>query len=229
MPKLIDLTGQTFGRLTVVEYHGIDKHRKAQWSCICSCGNSAIVGGRSLTTRNTQSCGCLKKEMLVARNNFGKGQISPNRTHNMSKSGEHNSWTLMKQRCTNPNNPNFKDYGERGIKMFEPWIESFEEFFSHVGKKPTKFHTIERINNDGGYFPGNVKWGTRKEQANNQRSNHMITFEGETMNMTQWAKHLGVTRGLLKDRIVKLGWGIEKALTQPVNHRKAPQSTIPRS
>jgi hypothetical protein len=162
--KAIDLTGQVFNRLTVISC-APDRNNpndRARWLCFCICGNQKTISSRCLISQKTQSCGCIHKELLANRN---KNKAK----HNLCTSLEYESWHAMKQRCLNKNHHAFKRYGGRGISIYPPWINSFELFYSYLGNKPTSKHSIDRINNDGNYEPGNVKWATSKEQANNRR------------------------------------------------------------
>jgi hypothetical protein len=156
-----DISGQRFARLTVFEFSHIGKYGAACWHCLCDCGNKIIVSGRNVRLGITKSCGCLQRER--ARDTQFK--------HGLINSLEYSSWAHMISRCTNPNTKQFKDWGGRGIKVCERWLNSFEDFISDMGRQPTdgKRYTIERINNDLGYFKENCKWATYKEQRANQR------------------------------------------------------------
>ena len=130
----------------------------------------------------------------------------------------YNIWTHIKQRCYNPLNDAYNDYGGRGINMCMEWKENVEAFIDWAlfnGYKPGL--TIERIDNDKGYYPRNCKIATRMEQANNRRSCHLITFNGKTMNVSQWATELGINRSVLYSRIA-CGWSVERILTEEVHH-----------
>jgi hypothetical protein len=203
--NFINLTGQTFGRLTVVRRQENTKEGIAKWECLCECGKYTICRGSRLRSGETKSCGCI----------YPGTSIRP----------EYRTWQSMKDRCLNPNNRQFKDYGGRGVRMYDNWIESFTEFYKYVGPKPTSNHTIDRINNNIGYFPGNVKWSTVKEQNNNKRNNLIITFNNKSATLAQWAEFIGISKDILNQRIHR-GWPIEKAFTHPVRKQMVHQSHI---
>jgi hypothetical protein len=121
----------------------------------------------------------------------------------------------MKDRCLNQNNREYHNYGGRGISVYDPWIHSFEEWYVHMGYPPSPEHSIERINNNGNYEPGNVKWATREEQSLNKRTNHLIEFNGKTQTLSQWADELGISIQTLSSRF-RYGWSIPKILTTPI-------------
>jgi hypothetical protein len=124
----------------------------------------------------------------------------------------------MIQRCHNPNYPQWKDYGGRGIEVCNEWRNSFEAFFRYIGPRPSPNHTIDRIENNRGYEPGNVRWATRKEQNRNSRNNHLIRFNNQIHCMTEWAEILGIKRETIKDRI-RAGWPIDKAFNNQKRSR----------
>lgn len=117
----------------------------------------------------------------------------------------------MVQRCTNPNRHDFASYGGRGITVCEKWRDSFEAFFADMGEKPVGT-SLDRINNNLGYQPGNCRWATKDQQMQNTRATRLITFNGQTMGLNAWAKHVGIGRQSLSDRL-RRGWPLEKALT----------------
>lgn len=203
MVRLIDLTGAVFGRLTVKRYLG-----KRKWECICECGVIKAVSADNLKSKQIMSCGCLFKELLSKRNT----------KHGLTGSPTYKSWAQAKERCTNQNNPNYNRYGGRGIQMCERWLNSFENFLADMGEKPTKKHSLDRIDNDKGYSPDNCRWATSFEQCNNRHTSRLVAAFGEIKTMPQWLQdprcnvHLLTT---LRNRIVEYGWQPEKAITTP--------------
>lgn len=156
--RTIDLSGQTFNRLTVLAQVGSNAEGKALWQCRCDCGAITVVMGKALRRGTTNSCGCWRRDVT--------GNCS--RTHGMSGTAEHKAWKHAKERCFNPSDKAYTDYGGRGITMCQEWADSFAAFYEHIGPRP-KGHSIDRIDNDKGYEPGNVRWTTRKQQNNNRR------------------------------------------------------------
>jgi hypothetical protein len=153
---------------------------------------------------------------MSGRGNQLFGKLAINRKHGASGgpvSGkrwpEYTVWKLMRQRCMNINEPRFKDYGGRGISICERW-NSFENFYADIGRRPSGA-SIERIHNQLGYSPGNCRWANSMEQANNKRNNHLLTANGETMTMAQWARRIGIDYATLKQRI-RRGWSSERWL-----------------
>ena len=134
-------------------------------------------------------------------------------THGMRKSKVYNVWCLMKQRCLNPNNKSYPNYGGRGIQVCDRWLE-FANFYEDMGK-PSDGMTLERIDNNGNYDPTNCKWATRKEQSNNQQHTRLIEFNGETYSVSEWARKLGLSQATLNSRLNRYGWSISRALTTP--------------
>lgn len=168
--KLIDLTGKTFGRLTVIERAESTKHGAARWRCKCDCGNEKIVIGDELRKGNTKSCGCYAKE--TAKETALKYISGKNKTHGKTGTLIYKEWSGMKRRCFNAHDKSFCNYGGRGITVCDRWRDSFEAFYDDVSILPhfgEKGYSLDRIDNDGNYEPNNIRWATAKQQANNRR------------------------------------------------------------
>ncbi len=201
--KIIDLSGQRFGRLLVKSLDGPGK-RGAIWNCVCDCGTEKKMVSADLVHGGVVSCGCYKRAV--------NGQTS--RTHGMSSTATYKIWQGMHKRCNNPKCRTYPLYGGRGIKVCERW-ESFENFLEDMGERPADNLSLDRIDNEGDYEPGNCRWATDTEQVNNTRRNNRITFNGVTQNLGQWAKQTGLPRDAIFLRI-KRGWSVERALTTPL-------------
>lgn len=156
--QLIEMAGATFGRLLVLERAGSGKGGKAQWRCRCDCGTEKVVSGDQLRSGKTASCGCRRND---------SGPLASGFKHGGAGTTEYEIWSSMKKRCQNPNCRVYPRYGGRGITVCERWSNSFEAFYEDMGPRPSKRHSIDRINNDGNYEPGNCRWATQKEQAAN--------------------------------------------------------------
>ncbi len=200
----IDISGQRVGRLVVLRPHRKPGVASLFYWCRCDCGNERVVGAQNLRRGITQSCGCLQKERA------SKASLQ----HGMSHTSIHNTWMSMLQRCNDKKCSAYKDYGARGVKVCDRWLD-FRNFLEDMGLPPQKGLTLDRYpNNDGNYEPGNVRWATKKEQANNRRSSRFITFRGKTMTVTQWEDYFSFARGVVAHRLYN-GWTVERALTQP--------------
>jgi hypothetical protein len=194
--------GDTFNRLTVVAV-APSAHGLRRFSCRCSCGNSIVVAATYLTRNRTKSCGCLSKDQVIAKN----------RTHGLRHTPEYPVWVAMKARCLRESDACYYRYGGRGITVCREWQDDFARFLSDMGRRPTPQHTLDRINNDGHYEPGNCRWATRVQQNRNKRNNRRMTLNGETMTMQEWAERLGIHQAFLSQRL-RLGWSDERTLTE---------------
>lgn len=180
MSRFIDMTGQVFGRLTVTEYAGDRK-----WRCTCSCGNTVDVARQSLIKGRSTSCGCYRREHTIAKST----------THGKTKSRIHYTWKNMLQRCQNPRNNSYPDYGGRGIKVCARWQE-FENFYTDMGDVPDGM-SLDRIDVDGDYEPDNCRWASPKVQARNKRNS--IRVDG--IELKYLAEELGINYSTLHARL----------------------------
>lgn len=199
-----DLAGRQFGRLTVL---GAVSRRPMMWHCKCSCGGESISEARVLVNGSTRSCGCLSKEY----NALGLLGASV-RKHGLSQTPLYAVWQQMIRRCTSPSAHNFARYGGRGVKVCDRW-HHFENFLADMGERPEGC-SIERIDNNGNYEPDNCRWATCKEQSSNMRVNRKLTFNGETLHLTEWARRLNMRPTTLRGRL-QSGWSVPDALSTP--------------
>lgn len=210
-----DISGQVFGRLTILGPCGYTTEGQAKWTCRCQCGKVAEIRGARLRNGGTKSCGCLSVEKVIARST----------KHNLAHRGEvipeYRVWNTMKLRCNNPNIEEYPRYGGRGIVVCERWSESFAAFIEDIGRRPSSRHSIDRINTNGNYEPGNCRWALPSVQQNNRRDNRFITHQGKTRTMAEWARDLGMHVETLFGRL-KRGWSEVDALTTPVRPRTTP-------
>jgi hypothetical protein len=194
----LELAGQKFGRLTVLRFESLDARRNSYWRCVCECGQETVASGSNLKRGGVKSCGCL----VHARVAF-----------TVESHQDFPVYIGMIGRCNNPNMPNYGRYGGRGIKVCSRWVDGgFWAFLEDMGPRPSPSHSLDRIDTDGDYEPGNCRWATAKEQGRNRRNNKMLTYNGQTKPMSEWAEALGINPHTLKTRIRK-GWSVEEAVT----------------
>jgi hypothetical protein len=162
MQRRKELTGRRFGRLLVLRFAGIRKSR-TRWFCRCDCGKDVVVRADNLLAGETRSCGCYHLDMLRWRSRTHGDTVG----YKLSK--EYRVWMNMKGRCLYSKHTSYKNYGGRGVRVCKRWLNSFEDFLADVGRAPGPEYTIDRIDNDGNYEPGNVRWATWAQQTNNKR------------------------------------------------------------
>lgn len=191
MPKALDLVGRRFGRLLVLERAAVTGARNAMWRCKCDCGNYTTAAASNLG-KTKFSCGCFQAES--ARSTLGVNRLSRDHLHGLSQTPEWGAWSRMKDRCYNPNYEKYHRYGARGIEVCERWRENFEAFYEDMGKRPSKRHSIDRIDNDGDYRPGNCRWATNRVQTMNSTTPHFIAINGVSRCVTDWCEFLDVPK-----------------------------------
>lgn len=201
---LVDRAGIRYGSVVVVgrapSYRG-----NARWCFKCDCGLYSIALGNDLQRGKVKSCGC---------ENRGQRWL----THGQSQTPAYRAWQGMIQRCHNPDNPGYANYGGRGIKVCDRW-KVFPNFYADMGARPGEGYSLDRIDNDRGYEPGNCRWTIADVQMNNMRRNRIIAHDGRAQTLAQWATEFGIHWDILRSRIDKYGWSIAKALTTPVGRR----------
>lgn len=206
----LDLTGQRFGRLVVIkraDKESTEKKKKAYWECQCDCEKTTIAETSNLRGGQTKSCGCLKKERTKKSNT----------KHGFFGKPEYRAWASMMTRCFNTKNKGFPDYGGRGITVCERW-RKFENFYADLGQRPGKGYSLERLRNNGHYEPGNVIWATPKQQSRNKRNNIILTHNGQSNILADWAEELNIGDGAIRARL-RRGWTIEQILNSPLGTR----------
>jgi hypothetical protein len=198
-----DLTNQSFGRLVVLGFAGrVGGH--PMWLCRCRCGTDKTIRHSHLTRQGVESCGCRKRDHAA--------------THGRSGSKLYAVWRSMIQRCENPRDRAYRNYGGRGIGVCDKWRVSFEAFVADVGECPGPGYSLDRRENDGHYEPGNVRWVTRVTQQRNRRSNRLITCHGRTQLLTDWVKESSIHQSTIIQRLAR-GWTPEQALELPPGTR----------
>ncbi len=202
--------GQEFGKLTVEKFVSSGPQGRL-WLCKCECGKFKNATTGALNSGQTWNCGCHRNALSSERAT----------RHGLSQIPEYFVWQTMKARCTNKKHRHFGSYGGRGIKVCDRWMTSFQNFISDMGRRTSSKHSIDRIDNEGNYSPENCRWATAFGQGKNRRNNKHLTFKGETLIASEWARRIGITRTVLSDRLSRMGWSLERALTEPLNKRSA--------
>ena len=209
--KKLNLLNQKFGRLTVISQEQ-SKYGKTIWKCVCDCGNITTVTSTNLNCGRIKSCGCIRKEQITKRNI----------THNQRRTKLYEVWKTMKQRCYNPKNSSYQNYGQRGITICNEWLNSFEAFYDWsydngycIENQDDEIHklTLDRINVNGNYEPSNCRWVDRKAQANNTRVTKFVTINNENKSVCEWCRIYNINRTTYQSRINR-GLSPYEALTK---------------
>lgn len=201
-PRFQNLTGKKFSRLKVISYDGRLKPGIHLWKCRCQCGTIKIIRGGDLRLRQTRSCGCLKLEQ--------------SRVHGASSKKSFSTWKAMMNRCYSNRNRFYHRYGGRGIIVCQRWHNP-NHFLSDMGDRPSPKHSIDRINNDGNYEPGNCRWATVSQQQRNKVNTLLIEYEGRKTPIIELSERFGIRWDTLRYRI-RNGWRLEDALRRPVRN-----------
>lgn len=195
-----DLSGKHFGRWTVLKYVGGSK-----WECKCECGNVRYVSTHNLVAGLSVSCGCFRRDATISRST----------THGMNKTPLHSRWLGMKDRCYNPREESFANYGARGITVCDEWRDNFQAFYDwSISNGFNQSLSLDRIDNNGPYAPWNCRWVDRATQNRNTRRNRLVTVNGRTQTIMDWAIEKGVWETLIRRRL-NAGWDAEKAVNTP--------------
>lgn len=207
MPKFVDLTDKTFGKLIVLNRTTNSKHGASRWTCLCECGQQTIVIGGDLKNGKTKSCGCLTSISNKERS-----------LHNKCDTIEYQTWSDMIARCTNHKHKSYKNYGGRGITVDKSWL-NFINFYNEMGKRPSNMHSLDRRDNNKGYCKENCNWVTIDIQNRNKRNNRTLTYNGKSLILKDWinepeVKKLNISYNTLHTRFLK-GWSDEDILSTP--------------
>lgn len=205
MPKALDLTNATFGRLTVIERAGSNKHGTSLWRCVCSCsGREIVVPAAQLRKGESVGCGCYQREATAAAN----------RIHGQYETRMYRIWKNMIQRATSPNHRDYVKYGGAGRGLDDPRWRDFESFAADMAGTYRDDLTLDRIDGTKGYSKSNCRWATHRQQNLNTNRNKVIDFRGERKPAVEWAESLGLNYKTVLSRL-RSGWSVERTLTTP--------------
>jgi hypothetical protein len=207
MKTPMKITGLKFGNLTVLKYTHINNDGKACFDCLCDCGVIKNISGKNLKSGNTKSCGCIKTERIRSLN-LKHGGCSGGKTP------EYFIWRSIIERCTNPNNKDYKYYGGRGINICPEWRYDFKRFILEMGRRPSGL-TIDRIDNNKWYSKENCRWVSQKTQNNNSRNNTILTFNNKSHTISEWGGILNINPGTISMRLFRK-WSVMDSLTKSV-------------
>lgn len=217
MPKRLDDTcvvGVRYGSLTAIRFHGYVKagdRNRMGYECVCDCGNVIVRTSYSLRGGCVKSCGCKTKELASSK--LTKHGYSRTRVYSILQG--------IKARCLNPQHEAFSEYGGKGITVYQEWVDNPVSFIKYIGPPPSVRHSVDRWpDRNGNYEPGNVRWATPTQQANNRNNTFSITYNGETRPCSEWGMEKGIPVGVLRHRILTLGWSAEIALDSPYQKGK---------
>lgn len=206
-----EMIGYRKGTLTVIAFDSL-RNNRSYWKVQCDCGEIKVV--RIDAMHDYSTCDKCKAEKQRQRM----------LTHGETKTSLYSTWRGIKDRCYNTNNSFYYLYGDRKIEMFDEWLDSYESFRDYVTKLPNygkSGYSIDRIDVNKGYVPGNIRWASAETQANNRRDNHLMELDGKILTAKQWSKRLGIKYSTLMNRI-RMGWSDEDVLTRPVEkHNRA--------
>lgn len=213
---LKDLSGERFGRLVVLRRAiQTGKTKNARWLCQCDCGAMHEANSSALIRGLTKSCKCLARELTSSRASI----------HNKSRTVEWSTWQNMKNRCYNEKDASYIHYGGRGIRVCDSWINSFINFFSVMGERPSPEHSIDRIDVNGDYTPENCRWATKSEQAKNKRPVTAIEILGVVKTLNDWSKLSGVNKQTISKRM-QSGVTGEALIAPPASNKSHPRTSI---
>lgn len=219
---VVSLVGNKYGRLTVTEFSHYDSRDCAHWKCLCECGNYKAIRGDRIKDGRAQSCGCRQKEIIA---NVGHN----NKIHGFCGTDLYTIWGLIIQRCENPSNPNYPEYGARGIKVCSGIRASVEGLIKAIGERPDRSFSVDRKDNNKGYECGicaeciaekkekNIRWATRSEQARNKRSTIMVEVDGVRVPLIEWCEKRGIDHKIARSRLA-IGWPLDR-LGNPKHER----------
>jgi hypothetical protein len=205
-----DISGHRFGRLLVLKRAPASSTKSAYWFCRCDCGRKISARSGHLTRGDIQSCGCLQLE--TSRDTLAANRMK----HGMASTPEYKAWQAMKSRCTNPKNTAFPYYGGRGIKVCAAWLTDVTAFWADMGRKPSPSHSLDRIDPDGDYEPGNCRWSDKPQQANNTRRTRYVTYRGRKMPISDAARLAGVVSPKVALERIRNGWNAREAVERPL-------------